>query len=87
MGSELAERYAGPLAKATIAKWGFSFTVRDGTRAGMSKSGAVAWIAANVDAKSLKKPKAKALPFRVFALYEKIADQWKLVQIQFSTSV
>ena len=53
----------------------------------MTKSGTVAWVAANVDAKSLKKPKSKALPFRVFALYEKIGDQWKLVQIQFSTSV
>ena len=86
-GSENSERYAGPQAKATIAKWGFGFTVRDGTRAGMAKSGTVAWVAANVDAKSAKKPKAKALPFRVFALYEKIAGQWKLVQIQFSTAV
>ncbi len=87
MGSELGERYVGPQAKATVAKWGFGYTVRDGTRAGVSKSGNVAWVAANVDARSLKKPKAKALPFRVFALYEKIGEQWKLVQIQFSTSV
>ena len=86
-GSENSERYAGPQAKATIGKWGFGFTVRDGTRAGMAKSGTVAWVAANVDAKSAKKPNAKALPFRVFALYEKVADQWKLVQIQFSTAV
>ncbi len=87
MGSELGERYVGPQAKATIAKWNFTFTVRDGTRAGMSKSKTVAWVAANVDAKSVKKPKAKALPFRAFALYEKVGDAWKLVQIQFSTSV
>jgi len=87
MGSELGERYVGPQAKATIAKWNFTFTVRDGTRAGMSKSKTVAWVAANVDAKSAKKPKAKAIPFRAFALYEKIGDAWKLVQIQFSTSV
>jgi len=32
-------------------------------------------------------PKSKALLFRVFALDEKIGDQWKLVQIQFATSV
>ena len=86
-GSELGERYVGPQAKATIARWGFGYTVRDGTRAGVTKSGTVAWIAANVDARSLKKPNAKALPFRVFALYEKIGERWKLVQIQFSTSV
>ena len=31
--------------------------------------------------------KSWAAGVRVFALYEKIANQWKLVQIQFSTSV
>ena len=87
MGSELGERFVGPQAKATIAMWGFGYTVRDGTRAGVTKSGTVAWVAANVDARSLKKPRSKALPFRVFALYEKVGEQWKLVQIQFSTSV
>lgn len=86
-GSELAERYVGKQAKSQITAWNFTFTVRDGVRAGMSRSGNVAWVAANVDAKPLKAPKAKALPFRAFALYEKTGSDWKLVSLQFSTSV
>ena len=86
-GSELAERYVGKQAKAQITAWNFTFAVRDGVRAGMSKSGNVAWVAANVDAKPVKAPKTKALPFRAFALYEKTGADWKLVSIQFSTSV
>jgi hypothetical protein len=86
-GSELAERYVGKQAKAQIAAWNFTFAVRDGVRAGMSKSGKVAWVAANVDAKPVKAPKTKPLPFRAFALYEKTGSDWKLVSLQFSTSV
>jgi hypothetical protein len=86
-GSELAERYVGKQAKSQVTAWNFSFTVRDGVRAGTSKSGNVAWVAANVDAKPVKSPKAKALPFRAFALYEKTGADWKLVSLQFSTSV
>jgi ketosteroid isomerase-like protein len=86
-GSELAERYVGAKAKAQITSWGFKYNVRDGLRAGMSKSGNVAWVAANVDAVSVKHPKNPALPFRLFALYEKTGGAWKVVQLQFSTSV
>ena len=86
-GSELAERYVGKQAKSQITAWNFAFTVRDGVRAGMSRSGNVAWVAANLDAKSVKAPKSKALPFRAFALYEKTGADWKLVSLQFSTSV
>lgn len=86
-GSELAERYVGKQAKSQITAWNFTFAVRDGVRAGMSKSGNVAWVAANVDAKPIKAPKTKALPFRAFALYEKTGTDWKLVSLQFSTSV
>jgi hypothetical protein len=84
-GSELPERYVGAKAKSQLAAWGFSFKVRDGVRAGVSKSGNIAWVAANVDAKSKKL--AKTFPFRVFVLYEKIATTWKIVQLQFSTGV
>jgi ketosteroid isomerase-like protein len=86
-GSEMPERFVGPKAKAQLAAWNFAFGVRDGVRAGLSKSGNVAWIAANVDAKPAKQKDAKALPFRVFAVYEKIATTWKLVHLQFSTAV
>lgn len=86
-GSELPERYPGAKAKKQLAAWNFAFTVRDGVRAGLSKSGNVAWVAANVDATPAKQKGAKALPFRVFAVYEKIATTWKLVHLQFSTAV
>lgn len=86
-GSELPERYVGKAAKAQIAGWGFAFAVRDGVRAGLSKSGNLAWVAANVDARPAKQPKAAALSFRCFALYEKTGADWKLVSLQFSTSV
>ncbi len=86
-GSELPERYTGAKAKATLASWAFKFTVRDGVRAGITKSGNLAWVAANVDAKSPRHPKDKPIPFRVFVLYEKIATTWKVVQMQFSTAV
>lgn len=86
-GSEMPERFAGAKAKQQLAAWNFAFTVRDGVRAGLLDGGHVAWIAANVDAKPAKQKNAKALPFRVFAVYEKIATTWKLVQIQFSTAV
>lgn len=86
-GSELPERYTGAKAKSTLAAWSFTFTVRDGVRAGVSRSGNIAWVAANVDAKSPRHPKDKPIPFRIFVLYEKIATTWKVVQMQFSTSV
>ena len=87
LGSEMPERYVGAKAKTQLGAWNFAFSVRDGVRAGLSKSGNVAWIAANVDAKPAKQKNARALPFRVFAVYEKIATTWKLVQLQFSTAV
>jgi len=86
-GSELPERYVGAKAKAQIAAWSFAFKVRDGLRAGMSKSGNLAWVAANVDATSVKNAKAKPIPFRAFAVYEKTPAGWKIVDVQFSTAV
>ncbi len=86
-GSELPERYVGAKAKAQLAAWNFTFTVRDGVRAGVSRSGNIAWVAANVDARSARRPKDKPTPFRLFVLYEKIATTWKVVQMQFSTAV
>jgi ketosteroid isomerase-like protein len=84
-GSELPERYVGGKAKAQITAWNFAFNVRDGLRAGMSKSGNVAWVAANVD--GIPHGSTSKIPFRMFAIYEKTAAGWKVVQMQFSTSV
>jgi ketosteroid isomerase-like protein len=84
-GSELPERYVGAKAGAQIKAWNFSFVVRDGLRAGLSKSGNVAWVAANVD--GIPHGTKTKFPFRMFALYEKTASGWKVVQMQFATSV
>lgn len=86
-GSELTERYVGPAAGKQLAAWSFTFKVRDGLRAGLSKSGNVAWVAANLDGIPTKKLNAKPVPYRAFALYEKTPAGWKLVQLQFSTQV
>lgn len=86
-GSELPERYVGAKAKGQITSWNFAFKVRDGLRAGISKSGNLAWVAANVDATSVKNAKMKPIPFRVFAVYEKSSAGWKVVEVEFSTAV
>lgn len=84
-GSELAERtVGGAQVKTKLARWKLAFKVRDGIQAGLSTSKTVAWVAANVDATSTKKPKAPASPYRVLAIYEKTGSTWKLVQAQFS---
>jgi len=87
LGSELPERYLGPQVAKQITAWNLVFKVRDGVRAGVSKSGKLAWVAANVDAGQIKRPKAKPIPYRVFAIYELDGKDWKLVQLQFATSV
>ncbi len=87
LGSELSERYTGAQVKTQLTSWNLVFKVRDGLRAGVSKSGKLAWVAANVDAGQPKRPKAKAIPYRVFAIYELTGTEWKLVQLQFSTAV
>lgn len=87
LGSEIGERFTGPLVAKQITAWNLVFKVRDGLRAGVSKSGKVAWVAANVDAGQVKRPKAKPIPYRLFAIYELDGKDWKLVQLQFTTSV
>ena len=86
-GSEMGERYTGAQVSKQIQGWNLIFKVRDGVRAGLSKSGKVAWVAANVDALQNKRPKAKAIPYRMFLIYELVGTNWKLVHLQFSTSV
>lgn len=86
-GSEMGERYTGNQVGKQIQSWNLLFKVRDGVRAGVSKSGKVAWVAANVDAFQNKRPKAKAIPYRMFVIYELVGKDWKLVHLQFSTSV
>jgi ketosteroid isomerase-like protein len=53
-------------------------------QAGLTSNHAVAWVAANVDAISQKKPTDKPVPYRVLFLYEKAGAGWKLVQAHFS---
>jgi hypothetical protein len=86
-GSEMGERFTGDQVKKQLQSWNLIFKVRDGVRAGVSKSGRLAWVATNVDALQNKRPNAKAIPYRLFAIYEKTGNDWKLVQLQFTTSV
>ena len=87
-GSELAERYVtGKAVKAQVTGWGLGFKARDGVRAGVSASGALAWVAANVDGRFVKNPKMAPVPYRVFAVWERTGTAWKIVAIQFSTAV
>lgn len=86
-GSEMGERFTGAQVGKQLQGWNLIFKERDGVRAGLSKSGKLAWVAANVDALQNKRPKAKAIPYRLFAIYELVGKEWKLVHLQFSTSV
>lgn len=84
-GSEFKERYAGgKKVAAQLLKWNLGFKVRDGLDAGITGNGQLAWVAANVDATSLKKKGAKATPYRAFFIYEKGASGWQLVVAHFS---
>lgn len=81
-GTEPTERFVGGAAVRTaLLEWNFVLTIHGGIRAGVTKSGTVAWIAADVDAVSAK---SKSTPYRVTVVYEKTGADWKLVQIHFS---
>ena len=83
-GNEAKERaVGGAKVKAKLEAWKLGFKVRDGIQAGLA-SKTVAWVAANVDAKSAKKPKDKPVPYRLLAIYEKTGADWKLVHAHFS---
>jgi hypothetical protein len=82
-GTEPTERFVGgAAARATLLKWAFAWTVHGGIRAGVTKSKAVAWIAADVDARSAKSKTSS--PYRLTVVYEKTGTEWKIVQIHFS---
>jgi hypothetical protein len=84
-GSEAKERtLGGAKVKAKLAGWKLAFALRDGVQAGLTANKNVAWVAANVDARSAKRPKDPATPYRVLAIYELTDKTWKLVQLQFS---
>jgi hypothetical protein len=84
-GSASGERFVGgKKVAATLTKWKLGFTVIDGVAAGATKSGTVAWVAANVDARSMKKKGVPGTPYRALFIYEKTGADWKLVQLHFS---
>ncbi|MCE9577820.1 MAG: nuclear transport factor 2 family protein [Deltaproteobacteria bacterium] len=87
-GSSAGERWVGGAAvKAQLKKWGLGMTLLDGVQAGVTTGGGVAWVAANVSARAIKRPKDKAMPYRVLFLYEKVGSAWQLVQAHFSYPV
>ncbi|HTJ40967.1 MAG TPA: hypothetical protein VL463_02700 [Kofleriaceae bacterium] len=84
-GSEASERViGGAKVAAKLTGWNLAFKVRDGVSAGVSSSKTVAWIAANLDATSKKKPKDKPVPYRALFVYEKQGADWKLVVASFA---
>lgn len=84
-GSERADRViGGAKVRAKLVAWNLTLTVRDGVQAGLSTGRTLAWVAANVDARSASTPKAKATPYRMLAIYERSGDAWKLVSVSFS---
>lgn len=84
-GNEARERtVGGAKVRAKLQRWNLAFRVRDGIQAGLTSSKTVGWVAANVDAKSLKRPKDKPVPYRLLFLYEKTGTSWKLVSAHFS---
>ena len=83
-GSEFAERYVGAAAKAQLAKWNLAFKVQGGIQAGVGAAKTIAWVAANVDASSIKNPKAATTPYQLFAIYEQTGADWQLVAAHFA---
>jgi hypothetical protein len=82
-GTEPTERFVGGAAvRARLVKWDLSLAVHGGIRAGVTRSKAVAWIAADVDARSAKSKTTS--PYRLTVVYEKTGTEWKIVQIHFS---
>jgi hypothetical protein len=82
-GSEPTERFVGgPAVRAALTKWSLSLVVHGGIQAGVVKSKGVAWIAADVDARSAKSKTTS--PYRLTVVYEKTGTEWKIVQLHFS---
>ena len=84
-GSETSERIEGaPQVRATIAKWNLAFKINGGLNAGITAKRNVAWVAANLDARSAKAPRGAATPYRALFLYEQTGAAWKLVHAHFA---
>jgi hypothetical protein len=79
------EKLSGTKVAASLKKWNLAFTAQGDIATGATKSGTVAWVAANVRAASLD-PKAKPAKaeYRMMCLYEKQNGAWRMVAITFS---
>lgn len=76
-GSAPKEMYTGGKAvKAQLAAWKLPFAIDGGVRSGALQGDTVVWVAAIV--------KAKDVPYRAFAIYEKSKDGWRIVSLSFS---
>lgn len=83
-GSGPKERYVGgAAARAQLARWKLALRVRDGINAGVTSSGEVAWVVANVDARA---GRGKPVPYRLWVVYEKAGAGWQIVQLHFGYS-
>jgi hypothetical protein len=87
-GSAPGERtFGGQAVRAKLLAWKLAFKVRDGIVAGKSASKTIAYVAANVDATSLARPKDKPMPYRLFVVYEKTGAAWQIVLAHFSVVI
>jgi hypothetical protein len=83
MGSAETERYVGgATVKKTLAGWNFGFEIKGNVAAGVTSSGTVAWLAANVDARA--KNAKTTTPYHMTLICEKTGSDWKVVAAQFS---
>ena len=79
LGSEQGERIAGGKhVRAQLAGWNLRFAIDGGVRAGLTASPHVAWVAANLTARSVT--------YRATFVYEQIAGRWCVVLAQLSTA-
>lgn len=77
----------GEAVRAQLLAWKLAFKVRDGIVAGKTASKTLAYVAANVDATSLARPKDKPMPYRLFVIYEKTGAAWQIVLMHFSVVI
>ena len=83
-GSGVGERFVGGAAvKAQLQKWNLAMSATE-TRAELTSSKTVGWVATNVETRPLKSPKAAPITYRVLAIYEQTAGTWQLVGLSFS---
>ena len=78
-------------AKRELAEWlgpvGSATEQGTGLRAGVTRSGAVAWIATNVSVPVFAGPERAVAPMRAFFVYRRAGTRWELAQASLSVGM